>query len=177
MDDDTLLRAVASGDEPALRALFEHHAPWVAARLRRALPVEAVEDVLQESFLAVWRSASGYTGKGEVGAWIWGIARRQAALRQRRQGQGDHDLNLDDLLHRPDDDDLAMTAAGRADLDEAIATLGPADGAARELVRLVFIEDRPLADVAERLGVPVGTVKSRIFAVRQQLRLALQGAR
>jgi RNA polymerase sigma-70 factor, ECF subfamily len=177
MDDDSLLLAVAAGDESALRTLFERHAPWVAARLRRAMPVDAVEDVLQESFLAVWRVAASYGGRGEVGAWIWGIARRQAALRQRLQGRGDHNLSLDELLERQDPDDPAATAVGRADLEQAIATLGPADGARRELVRLFLIEDRPLAEVAEALNIPVGTVKSRIFAVRHQLRLVLEGAR
>ena len=177
MDDDSLLRAVASGDEFALQTLFERHAPWLAARLRRVMPADAVEDVLQESFLAVWRSAASYAGRGEVGAWVWGIARRQAALRQRRQGLSDQTQRLDELLERPDEDDPAAVAAGRADLERAIATLGPADGPARELVRLFFIEERPLAEVAEALNIPVGTAKSRIFAVRHQLRLVLEGAR
>ena len=79
MDDDALLTAVASGDDQALRTLFERHAPWVAGRLRRGMPAGTVEDVLQETFLAVWRGAPGYHRSGEAGAWIWGIARRQAA--------------------------------------------------------------------------------------------------
>jgi RNA polymerase sigma-70 factor (ECF subfamily) len=48
--------------------------------LRRALPVDAVEDVLQETYIAVWKGAARHNGEGAVGAWIWGIARRQAAL-------------------------------------------------------------------------------------------------
>lgn len=58
MDDETLIAAVAVGDSAALRELFDRHAPWVAARLRRALPVDAVEDVLQETFIAAWRGAT-----------------------------------------------------------------------------------------------------------------------
>src|SRR5579862_5539922 len=57
MDDDELLAALAAGDDAALRELFSRHAPWLAARLRAALPPADVEDVLQETFLAVWRGA------------------------------------------------------------------------------------------------------------------------
>lgn len=85
--DLDLLRAVASKDDRALRALYERHAPWLAVRLRRNLPVSAVEDVLQETFLAVWRGASRFDGVGEPAAWLWGIGRRQASLWLRRHGQ------------------------------------------------------------------------------------------
>jgi len=57
MDDDALIAALAAGDDMALRELFMRHAPWLAARLRAALPPPDVEDVLQETFLAVWKGA------------------------------------------------------------------------------------------------------------------------
>jgi len=53
MNDDQLLSAVARGDQRALPELFDRHSPWLAARLRRSLPADAVEDVLQETFIAV----------------------------------------------------------------------------------------------------------------------------
>ena len=59
MDDDELITAVAAGGDAALRELFSRHAPWMAARLRAVLPAADVEDVLQETFLAVWRGAAG----------------------------------------------------------------------------------------------------------------------
>jgi RNA polymerase sigma-70 factor, ECF subfamily len=175
MDDDALLTAITAGDDQALRTLFERHAPWVAGRLRRAMPAVAVEDVVQETFLAVWRNASSYQGTGEAGAWVWGIARRQSALWARRNGRSDQMLHLDELFDQPAGDDPAVAAAQRGDLERALATLGPADDPRQALVRLVFIEDRPLAEVARRLGVPMGTVKSRVFAVRRQLQAALRG--
>jgi RNA polymerase sigma-70 factor, ECF subfamily len=58
MDDDELIASVARGDDTALRQLFDRHAPWLAARLRKALSPEDVEDVLQETFLAAARTAS-----------------------------------------------------------------------------------------------------------------------
>src|SRR6266566_4417071 len=68
MDDDGLVARVAAGDDTALRELFSRHAPWLAARLRAALPAAEVEDVLQETFLAVWRGADGYRPGGAAAA-------------------------------------------------------------------------------------------------------------
>ena len=169
-DDPALLAAVAGGDEQALRALYERHAGWLAIRLRRALPAAAVEDVLQETFVAAWRGASRFQGSGEVGGWLWGIARRQAALWARRKGR--FELVLDEALHRTGDE-LASTAASRTDLDHAFSTLGPAGSPARRLARMVLVEDRSLAEVARELDVPVGTVKSRLHHLRRKLRTAL----
>jgi len=69
MDDDALIAAVAGGDDTALRELFSRHAPWLAARLRAVLPAADVEDVLQQSFLAVWRGARRYQPEGAAGGW------------------------------------------------------------------------------------------------------------
>jgi RNA polymerase sigma-70 factor, ECF subfamily len=175
MDDDALLIAISTGDDKALRTLFERHAPWVAGRLRRTLPACAVEDVVQETFLAVWRGAARYQGNGETGAWLWGIARRQAALWARRNGRAEQMLDLDEFTEQSAGEDPATVAAHRGDLERALATLGPADDPRQALARLVFVEDRPLTEVSRRLGVPVGTVKSRVFAVRRQLQAVLRG--
>src|SRR5579859_4613892 len=86
MDDDELIAALAAGDDTALRELFMRHASWLAARLRAALSPPDVEDVLQETFLAVWKGARGYRPRGTPQAWMWVIARNQAALLLRRRG-------------------------------------------------------------------------------------------
>lgn len=177
MDDEQLIAALAAGDDGALRELFARHAPWLAARLRRTLPAAVVEDVLQEAFIAVWRGARGYRAAGAPGAWLWGIARRQAANWARKHGRPD--LALADetvpalarvIAASPDP---ATMVAERVDLERAFATLGPPDAPQRELARLLLVEDRPLADVAARLGIPEGTVKSRAYALRRALRAAL----
>lgn len=167
-----LIAAVANGDDAALRALFERHAPWLAARLRRVLPAAAVEDVLQETFIAAWRGARSYAGEGAAGAWLWGIARRQAALWARKHGRAEAAL-LDALIADPADP--AAAAIERADLERAFATLGQGEAASRELARLALVEERPVAEIAARLGIPAGTVKSRMHALRRRLRAALRG--
>ena len=89
MDDDELIARVAGGDgdDTALRELFARHAPWLATRLRKALSPEDVEDVLQETFIAVWKSAKTYRPQGTPAAWLWVIARNQAAMLLRKRGQ------------------------------------------------------------------------------------------
>ena len=72
-------------------------------------------------------------------------------------------------------EDPAAAAARNVDLARALAALGPEGCAGRELARLVFLEDRPVADVAARLGIPEGTVKSRVYALRRRLQAALRG--
>jgi RNA polymerase sigma-70 factor, ECF subfamily len=177
MEDDELIAALAGGDDAALRELFSRHAPWLAIRLRAVMPAGEVEDVLQETFLAVWRGAARYRPSrddGAAGGWLWGIARRQAALLLRRGGHAvpvPPEMFTGDGRHAEDPEETALT---RADLDHAVAALGPAGGPERELWRLLYLEDRPVAEVAQLMGVPDGTVKSRAHRVRQLLRTALR---
>jgi RNA polymerase sigma-70 factor (ECF subfamily) len=173
MDDDELIARIAGGEDQALRELFSRHAPWLAARLRPVLPVADVEDVLQETFLAVWRGAGNYRPQGAAGGWLWGIARRQAALVLRRRGPAAVALPAMAVADRRDAADPALTAQSRVDLAGAVASLGPPGDPEREVWRLLYVEDRPVAEVAELLGVPEGTVKSRAHRVRRRLRAAL----
>ncbi|MCO5970149.1 RNA polymerase sigma factor [Actinoallomurus soli] len=173
MDDDGLIAAMAAGDDAATRELFLRHAPWLATRLRALLPAAEVEDVLQETFLAAWRGAAGYRPTGAAGGWLWGIARRQAALVLRRRRPA-HLLPSVVLEDWPDPEDPAEAASSRADLDGAVAVLGPPGDPDPEVWRLLYVEDRPVAEVARLMGVPAGTVKSRAYRVRHRLRAALR---
>ncbi len=178
MNDDELIARLAGGDNAALRELFKRHAPILAARLRAVLPPSDVEDVLQETFLAAWKGAGRYEPQDAAGGWLWGIARRQALLLMRRRGPAH--APLPDVLaldttglpggHAPGDP--AETVAARARLASAVSTLSPAE---HEVWHLMYVEDRPLAEVAKLTGVPQGTVKSRAHRARRLLRAALGG--
>jgi RNA polymerase sigma-70 factor (ECF subfamily) len=176
MDDDELIAAVAAGDDTALRELFTRHAPWLAARLRAALPPSDVEDVLQETFLAVWRGAGAYRPQGTPGASMWVIARNQAALLLRRCGPVTASLNgMGSLPEIPQAGlDPSEAALARAEIAAALAGLPGLDG---DVLRLMYVEDRPVAEVAALLGIPAGTVKSRAHRARRLLRLALGESR
>jgi RNA polymerase sigma-70 factor (ECF subfamily) len=173
VDDDRLIGRVAGGDEVALRELLFRHGPWLAARLRAVMPAADVEDVLQETFLAVWRGAGGYRAQGAAGGWLWGIARRQAALLLRRRGPSTAVLSESEAARGEGFGDPAEVALWRADVEAAVRSLGSAEGPERELFRLLYEEDRPIGEVAELLGVPAGTVKSRAHRVRRLLRAGL----
>ena len=126
MDDDELIASLAGGDDMALRLLFDRHAPWLAARLRKSLPPDDVEDVLQETFLAVWKNAGTYQPRGTPAAWLWVIARNQAALLLRKRGPATQALLDEGLLAGGGPvTDPAEAAAARTDLDVAAAALGP----------------------------------------------------
>src|SRR5260370_10156639 len=157
MDNDELIAAVAGGNDAALRELFARNAPWLAAGLRAVLPAADVEDVLQETFLAVWRGVRGCRLEGSVGGWLWGIARRQAALWLRRRGPAE--LLLPELVaadgRHPGDP--AEAALSRTELADAVRALGPEGGPHRETRRLGYGEGRTGARGAGLLGVPRGT--------------------
>jgi RNA polymerase sigma-70 factor (ECF subfamily) len=179
MDDDELITRLAGGDDTALRELFTRHAPMLAGRLRAVLPPSDVEDVLQETFLAAWKGAKSYRPEAKAGAWLWGIARRQAALVLRRRGPAT--APLPDLLQAGTvglppgsviPNDLAQSLTTASQLASAVGTLNPAD---REVWQLMYVEDRPVAEVARLTGVPEGTVKSRAHRARRLLRIALEG--
>ena len=138
------------------------------------MPPDAVEDVLQETFVAVWRGSGQFSGEGSGEAWIWGIARRQAALWARKHGRPMANLEVGDARVTADP---AAIAIRNADLETALASLGPQGDPQRELVRMIYVEDRSVAEVARLLSVPAGTVKSRLFAARKRLREALVGGR
>ncbi len=174
MDDDELIAALAAGDDAALRELFTRHAPWLAARLRVALVPPDVEDVLQETFLAVWKGASGYRPNGRARAWMWVIARNQAALLLRRRGPAVAPLGeVEQAGPRPAEAGLDPAEAAMVRADIAAVLPGP-DG---EVLRLMYLEDRTVAEIAALLGVPAGTVKSRAHRARRILRAAFGGTR
>ncbi|NLJ54456.1 MAG: RNA polymerase subunit sigma-24, partial [Intrasporangiaceae bacterium] len=71
--DAELLRASGDGDVTALRTLYDHHAPWLTVRLmRRCNDPEVVADVVQDTFLTLWKDAGKWRGDGELAAWLWG---------------------------------------------------------------------------------------------------------
>src|ERR1700691_4800528 len=125
MDDDLLIAAIAAGDDTAVRGRVSLHAPWLAARLRSALPAPDVEDVLQETFLAVWRGAGGYRPEGAAGGWLWGGGPRQGPFFLPPPGPAGIVLPAVIGADRRQAADPAEAAVSRADIDGAVDVLGP----------------------------------------------------
>ena len=126
--DVDVLAAIAGGDRQALRVLHDRHAPWLALRLaRRCADPGVVDEALQDTFMAVWRSAGRYDGRGDVGAWIWGIAIRRLIDALRRLPRSEVLVaEVDD--RRCIEDEVAARRRARRPRRRAVAALA---GAAR----------------------------------------------
>jgi RNA polymerase sigma-70 factor (ECF subfamily) len=172
--DEELLRAVGQGDRAALHELHDRHAPWVMARLRRrcADPDVAVEAV-QDTFVAVWRSAARWDGRGEPAAWIWGIAIRRliGVLRKRDRWAPVVAVRLD---RAPDvvvaAEEQVLLGIEHGGLAAAMASLSPE---LRAVLQATVLDGLSTREAAHLLGIPAGTVKTRAMRARAQLRGAL----
>lgn len=171
--DAELLADIAAGDRVALRDLHDRHAPWVAARLRRrcADPDVAAEAV-QDTFVAVWKAAARWDGRGEPAAWIWGIAIRRliGVLRKRNRWtpvtSGGH--AKDDVMVAAEEQVLIGIEHGG--LATAMAGLSPE---LRAVIQATVLDGLTTREAGHLLGIPAGTVKTRAMRARAQLRGAL----
>lgn len=169
-DDVRLVRRVAEGDRDALAALYRRHGRVVLAQLTLVVREPALcEEILQDTMLAVWRGAASFRGDSAVRSWIIAIARRQARdrLRQRPVRATADVADLSGLPASEAGPEEAVIERAEAEMiADAVGHLG---GLHREVLGLVFGVGLTLAEAAAVLEVPVGTVKSRLFAARAAL--------
>jgi RNA polymerase sigma-70 factor (ECF subfamily) len=169
--DPELLAALAAGDLGAMRVLYERHAPWLSARLsRRCNSSEAVADVLQDTFMALWKGAERWRGDGEVAAWLWGIAVRRLVSRLR--GRPDAlVLPLEDLSAarpaEPSAEELVLLGVEYGDLGAALGRLSPE---MRAVVQATVLDGLTTREAARLLAVPENTVKTRLHRAKAHLR-------
>ena len=165
--DQELIAAIADGDRDALRELYMRHAPWLSVRLsRRGASGHLAEEVIQDTFLAVWRNPRSYSGAGEVAAWIWGIGIRRLIDRLRRQRAMEPlSPQRDDVIVSAEDQVLMGVEFG--DLAGALGRLSPE---LRAVVQATVLDGLTTKEAARLLGIPSGTVKTRMMRARAQLR-------
>jgi RNA polymerase sigma-70 factor (ECF subfamily) len=172
-DEVALLRGIAAGDQAAMADFYRLHSRAVLTHISLLVGERALaEEVYQDTMLAVWRGAGSFRGDSRVRTWVIAIARRQARDRlRRRQLRLVSDAELTDRPSPgPGPEALALDRAEVSDVAGAIAGLGRAH---RDVLSLAFGAGLSLAEVAEVLEVPVGTVKSRLTAARTALVRAL----
>ena len=169
--DAELLAAVRQRDRGALEELYRRHEPWVTVRIgRRCADAGVVEEVVQDTFVAVWRSAGRYDGRGEVAAWVWGIAIHQLLQKLRPR------KNLMERLRlvRPDvqasAEEQVLLGVGHGDLGRALDQLSPE---LRAVVQATVLDGLTTKEAAMLLGIPAGTVKTRMMRAKAQMREAL----
>lgn len=173
-DLEKLERIAASKDAQAYRVLYEKFGPIVKAfMMRQGIDASAAEELAQETMLSVWRKAGLYSqDKGSVATWIFAIARNLRIDQLRKEKT---------WVELPDD--YAQEASPDVSPDEAISAeqqnkkikkaLDELPEEQREVVVLSFIEGMPHRAIADRLGLPIGTVKSRIRLAYLKLRNAV----
>ena len=174
--DEMLLEKIAAGDRSAMHTLYARHNVRVYRFVLRMLrDSAATEDLVSQVFLDVWRTASQFEGRSQVSTWLLSIARFKAltALRQRKH----EDIDQDDVMQIADQADTPEAALDRsrtsAILRACVAKLSPAH---REIVSLVYYHEKSVEEVAQLIGIPPSTVKTRMFYARKQLAELLKSA-
>lgn len=175
---DLVERIAARGDRAAFATLFEHYAPRVKGYLARlGLEPGRAEELSQEVMVAVWRKAASFDRrKATVSTWVYRIARNRRIDLFRRDKTAALDPADPQLSPEPaPPPDAGVEAAQReAQVAAALADL-PAEQ--REMVRAAFYEDLSHSEIAERFGLALGTVKSRLRLAFDKLRSRLETAR
>ena len=168
-DEASLVAAVAAGDRDALGALYDLHAPVLMGLARRMLGTPAAaEDLLHDLFLEVWQHAAEYTpARGSVRAWLIVRARSRALDRLGRQGR---ESKVVERISTEADAAVAPGAAAAIDGAQVRRLLVDLDGELRAVLELAYFEGLSSSEMAERLGIPVGTVKSRMARALGALR-------
>jgi len=169
LDEAALLRCIALGDQAAMAEFYRLHSHAVLSHISLIVGERALaEEILQDTMLAIWRSAGSFRGDSRVRTWVIAIARRQARNRlRRRQFRLVSDAELAGRPSAgPGPEAVALERATVTEVAEAITGLGRSH---REVLGLVFGADLTLAEAAAVLGVPLGTVKSRLTAARAAL--------
>jgi RNA polymerase sigma-70 factor (ECF subfamily) len=183
-DDRLLIAEIARHDTLALERLYALYRPRLWRYLWQQLEGDggAVEDTLQEVFLAVWLTAGGFRGESTVNTWVFRIAHYQVTRRQRttaRRPEG-HLVEVaapDDAAESADTTaELAQASHEGAVLDRLAlsAAFGRLAAKHREALELVYQQGFTHEEIAQILDVPLGTVKSRISYARRALKLELE---
>ncbi len=167
--DEALIAAIAAGDAAAMRTLYNRHRVRVFRFAVRLVDDAAfAEDIVSEAFIEVWRQADRFEGRSSVSTWIMSIARFKAlSVRRRRQ-----ETELDEKLAETVADQYGTPEQILLETDRSVqlrACLSQLSPDHREIIDLVYYHDKTIEEVAEIVGVPKNTVKTRMFYARRRL--------
>lgn len=172
-EDAALVAAMAAGDRTALASLYERHASLLLGlALKIVRERREAEDLLHDVFLEAWRQARHFDPKrGRVRTWL-AIRMRSRALdlqKSARVSRNAGDAGLDVVP-----DEAEVTSPDHSRVRAAVGTLGEDQ---RRVVELAYFEGLSCSEIAERIAIPIGTVKSRLAAGLGKLRDCIGGKR
>lgn len=171
-EDERLSRAFAADPSPeSLRLAYERWGGMVYAIALRVMSPQDAEDVVQQTFVSVWRSQAAYDpAAGPLGAWIVTIARRRIADHWRSRAARERPIDpqvLAESLDHGEGDPVPDAVADAMAVHEELERIGEPQ---RTIVRLAVLEDRSMAWIADSLAMPVGTVKSHLSRALRRMR-------
>ncbi|GIJ30246.1 RNA polymerase sigma24 factor [Micromonospora qiuiae] len=179
-DEGELVRRVARGDRRAFDELYRRTAPWLEVRLRRrCADPDVVAEVLQDTYLTVWRAAGSFAGvqsksggaKGSAVGWLWTIAAHRLVDAFRRRARKARVPQVELMPSTaPAAEDEVMAARIGQELERALLVLPPE---VRAALRATVLDGLSTREASVLLGVPENTVKSRVRRARIALREAL----
>jgi RNA polymerase sigma factor (sigma-70 family) len=174
LSDEALVALVARGDEAALGELYDRVGRIAYGLAMRVLRDDRLaEDAVQEGFLAVWRSAAGFRAeRAKASTWILTLVHRRAVDLVRREERRRAEPLTDETVARAGGAGEATDEAAwlRFERERVQAALGQLPDVQREALELAYYGGFSQSELAERLGVPLGTIKSRMFAGLARLR-------
>lgn len=171
--DEELMRRVRDGDAEAFGALFERHSQAVFAYcLRRTGSWAVAEDLVSVVFMETWRKRTAITLEGSLLPWLYGVA--LGVTRNHHRSRSRYRAALDRVPRPAADDDHAEDVARRVDAETrtraVIAELAKLPAKDREVLEMSAWSDLSQAQIAQVLGIPIGTVKSRLARAQRTLR-------
>ncbi len=172
---DLLFRVSNGRDRAAFAEIFDYFAPRLKSfMMRKGASAELAEDLVQETMIAVWSKAALYSPeRGAASTWVFTIARNLRIDRLRRESSA-HFTDLEGF-DAPSEDMAGEEALNRSQEDAHVArALAQIPAEQRELLILSYVEDVPQSMIAERLKLPLGTVKSRMRLAYRRMRKLLE---
>jgi RNA polymerase sigma-70 factor (ECF subfamily) len=175
-DDAALLRRISHGDRVAFDELYRRTSPWLLIRLRRrCADDDLVAEVLQDTYLAVWRAAGQFAGIGErnsTAGWLWTIASHRLvdAFRRRARYATPPPAMSGPEQNAPAAEEVALSGQVSGELEQALLTLPPE---LRQVLKAMVLDGLTARETSLLLGVAEGTVKTRARRARAALREAL----
>jgi RNA polymerase sigma-70 factor (ECF subfamily) len=167
--DEVLIGRIAGGDRLAMQVLFVRHHVRVFRFVVRLVKNESTaEDLISDVFLDVWRQAGRFEGRSAVSTWLLSIARFKALSALRRRSDEVLDDDAAGAIEDPSDDpEIALEKKDKSALIRKC--LSGLSAEHREVVDLVYYHEKSVEEVAEIVGIPENTVKTRMFYARKKL--------
>jgi len=167
--DEVLIGRIANGDRLAMQVLFaRHHVRVYRFVLRLVRNESTAEDLISEVFLDVWRQANKFEGRSQVSTWLLAIARFKALSELRRKPEQELDEEMAEAIE--DTSDTPEVALEKKDKSEILRKCMTSLSAEhREIIDLVYYHEKSVEEVAEIVGIPEATVKTRMFYARKKL--------